>query len=142
MLKESMLKNTVKKIFILRAVAAILLIMTAFSVRASWAENGDNSKMLRDFDTLIQTSKSHFDELTPEVLSRSSNQKLLELYSISSETVDYCQSITGNKDKFSDRNLLLKAQQCERVNYRLAKKIEPELRRRSLKYKPIKALLH
>ena len=133
------MKNTVRKLSFILCTVAVMLLAIMTLAPGAWA---DNSKMLRDFDTLIKTSKSHFDELTPAVLSRSSNQKLLELYSVSSETVDYCQSITGNKDKLSDRNLLLKAQQCERINYRLAKKIEPELRRRSLKYKPIKSLLY
>lgn len=138
MLEESILKNIVKKnFFILSTVVILLSVWFSFSAQV-WA---DDSKMLKDLDTAIQTSKFHFNSLTPEVIKNSSNQKLLELYSVSSDMVEYCQSINDNKNKFSNLEIQLKAQQCERINYRLAKKLEPELRRRSLKYIPVKTLL-
>ncbi len=138
MLEESILKNIVKKnFFILSAVVILLSVWFSFSAQV-WA---DDSKMLQDLDEAIQTSKFHFDSLTPEEIQRSSNQKLLELYSISSRVVDYCQGIIDDKKEFPNHEIQLKAQQCQRINYRVAKKLEPELRRRSLKYTPVKILL-
>jgi len=132
------LKNNQSKIpFLWCAVFVVLSLLLSLSTQ-SWA---DDSKMLQDLDQVIQISKSHFDSLTPETIQRSSNQKLLELYSMSSSVVDYCQGIVDDKKEFPNHKLRLKAQQCQRINYRLAKKLEPELRRRSLKYVPVRTLL-
>jgi len=133
------LKKNLSKISLLVSVFAIALIALWSFSNFAWA---DDSKILKDLDEATKTSKFHFDSLTPEVIQRSSNQKLLEVYSISSDMVDYCQSIVGNKDEFPNHNVHLKAQQCGRINYRLAKKLEPELRRRSLKFTPVKSLLY
>lgn len=132
------MKNNLSKIpLLLYAVVALLSVLLSFPAQA-WA---DDNKMLQDLDEAIQTSKFHFDSLTPKEIQRSSNQKLLELYSISSRVVDYCQGIIDDKKEFPNQEIQLKAQQCQRINYRLAKKLEPELRRRSLKYIPVKTLL-
>lgn len=136
--KELLLKNNLSKIpLLLYSVVVLLFVLLSLPTQA-WA---DDSKMLQDLDEAIQTSKFHFDSLTPEEIQRSSNQKLLELYSISSRVVDYCQGIIDDKKEFPNHEIQLKAQQCQRINYRVAKKLEPELRRRSLKYTPVKILL-
>lgn len=132
------MKITPYKLLLPVYVLAMLLALLALANQA-WA---DDSKMLQDLDEAIQVSKFHFDSLTTKEIQRSSNQKLLELYSISSIAVDYCQGIIDDKKEFPNHELQLKAQQCQRINYRLAKKLEPELRRRSLKYTPVKVLLH
>ena len=133
------MKNNLSKIPLLVSAIALALIALLSFPTLAWA---DDSKILKDLDDAIQTSKFHFISLTPEVIQRSSNQKLLEVYYISSDMVDYCQSIVGNKNKLPNHNVQLKAQQCGHINYRLAKKLEPELRRRSLKYTPVKSLLY
>ena len=73
------MKKNLSKISLLVSVFAIALIALWSFSNFAWA---DDSKILKDLDEATKTSKFHFDSLTPEVIQRSSNQKLLEVYSV------------------------------------------------------------
>ncbi|MGM9998900.1 MAG: hypothetical protein ACI38Q_05860 [Candidatus Bruticola sp.] len=104
-----------------------------------WSNDG---KLEKELDIFTKCGKERYQELTPERINSMSNQKLLDTYNLSVEAIEFCRSLSSNKELLPDQNVQIKAQQCERINYKIAKKIEPELRRRSLNFKPVKVLLH
>ncbi|MGM9993019.1 MAG: hypothetical protein ACI376_09310 [Candidatus Bruticola sp.] len=129
-------KKFLKRSLFLTLFSVILLIIG--SNLPVWSNEGNLEK---DLERFTKCGKDRYKELTPEKISSMSNQKLLDTYNLSVEAVEFCHSLTSQKDLLPDKNIHIKAQQCERINYRIAKKLEPEMRRRSLNFKPLKVLL-